>query len=110
MCPATPGWARQSTIEVAIAPGPATSGVASGTSAMSSGSVGVAAGEVGAAQHLERDQHQEQAAGDRERAERDVQVAEHDLAEDREAEDQRTGGEHRAHRGPLALPRCERCG
>ena len=58
-CPPAPGWARQSTIEVAIAPGPATSGVASGTRATSSVAACIADREVGAAQHLERDQHQQ---------------------------------------------------
>ena len=74
------------------------------------GRVGVAAGEVCAAQHLEGHEHQQQPAGDRQRAEGDAEVAEDQLAEDRKADDQRAGRGDRAECRRLALLRRQLAG
>ena len=65
-------------------------------------------GIVLAAQHLERDEQQQQAARDRERVHRHVQVVEHEPAEQREADDQPAGREDGADGGAAAFGRCER--
>ena len=84
-----------------IAPGPASSGVPSGTSATLTFSVSV--GLVGlAGEQLEGDEQQQQAAGALHRRQRDAQVVEDRLAEQREHGDDEERDEHRLPRQPLA--------
>ena len=85
-----------------IAPGPASSGVPSGTSATLE--VDLLARVVGlAGEQLQRDQHEQQAAGALQRGQLDVQVVEQRLAGDREDHDHAERQRHRLGAGPVPL-------
>ena len=101
-----------------IAPGPASSGIASGKTEMSSAPPTVAElvrrarAALGAAleHHLERDQQQHHAARDPERRQADAEHAEQAIADEREAEqDQaRDQGPLERHPAPLGRRPCPR--
>ena len=108
-------WAREtSTITVDVAPGPASMGIASGkieTSGRSS-ALGFLLGRRALAralraQHVDRQQEEQHAAGDAERAQRDAEHAEDHAAERAERGQHEAGGQRRAERrAPLVLERC----
>jgi hypothetical protein len=94
------------TTAVAIEPGPARRGVASGTIATSSFSAlgDARPGRLGA-EHVEREEQQHHAARDLEGREADAEHAEERLAGDREADHQGAGGDRRAQRDLAAAGR-----